>query len=63
MPIFVNLKDRFWLAIFEKKIFNKRLLVNFESNTGSLTVSNNYKREKVKTMLDFMDKDRLAYMT
>lgn len=61
LSIFVNLKDKLWLAIIKEDLSNKKLLTDLESDTsGSLTALSSYERNKVKIMLGFIDKDRLA---
>lgn len=60
LPILVNLKDRLWLAIIGEGLSNKRSPADLESNTGSLTAPSSYWEEKVETILDFVDKDKLA---
>lgn len=61
LPILVNLKYKLWLAIIKKNFSNKKLLANIESDTDNSTALSSYKREKVKTLLDFVNKDKLAY--
>lgn len=61
LPIFVNLKDRLWLAIIKESFLIKGLLANLKFDIASLTAPSNYRREKIETILDFVDKNRLAY--
>lgn len=63
LSIFINLKDGFWLAIIKKGFLDKKLSANPEfdtsSNSSALT---SYEKDKIETMLGFINKDRLAYM-
>lgn len=60
--IFGNLKNGLWLIIIKDNFFNKELLANLESDTGNSTTQSSYRREKVKTILNFRNKDRLTCM-
>lgn len=60
LPIFVNLKDRLWLAIIEESLLIKRPLADLEFDIANLTAPSNCWREKVETILDFVDENRLA---
>lgn len=59
-PIFVNLKDKLWLAIIKENLSDKELPTNLESDTSSSTAPTSYRREELETMLGFMDEDELA---
>lgn len=61
LPILVNLKDGFQLAIIKDGFFNKGLLADPDFNTSSLTTPRCYSGEKMETMLRFVDEDRLPY--
>lgn len=47
-----------------KKVFlNKDLLADLEFDTNSSIILYNYKKNKIKTIINFVNKDRLAYIT